>query len=131
MAKNIMKRYSLAFKEQVIREYEQGASFPALQEKYGIGGSVTISNWVKKYSRQGVRQQLMIIQSPTEQHQVQVLKARVRQLEAAVAQLTLDKMLLETTLETVAAELGTPAKKNSVPASSKQLGSAAGSPVSS
>ena len=55
MAKNIIKRYSLAFKEQVIREYEQGASFPALQEKYGIGGSSTISNWVKKYSRQGVR----------------------------------------------------------------------------
>lgn len=111
MVKNIIKKYSLAFKKQIIREYEQGASFSALQAQYGLGGSATIPNWVKKYSRQGVRHQRLLIQSPSEQQQVRVLQARVRQLEPAVAQLTLDKLLLETTLETVDAKLGTPAKK--------------------
>ncbi len=112
MSKNVIKRYSLAFKHQVVREYEAGASFLELRDKYGIGGGSTIRDWVVKYGRKGTRHRMIIIQSPEEQNQVKALKQRIAQLEKVVAQLTLDKLMLETTLEVVEEELGVTVKKN-------------------
>jgi len=112
MSKKVIKRYSLAFKHQVVREYEAGASFLELRDKYGIGGGSTIRDWVAKYGRKGTRHRMIIIQSPDEQNQVKVLKQRIGQLEKVVAQLTLDKLMLETTLEIVEEELGVTVKKN-------------------
>ncbi len=115
MSKKVIKRYSLAFKHQVVREYEAGASFLELRDKYGIGGGSTIRDWVVKYGRKGTRHRMIIIQSPDEQNQVKVLKQRISQLEKVVAQLTLDKLMLETTLKIVEEELGVTVKKNGAP----------------
>jgi transposase-like protein len=112
MNKQVIKRYSLAFKHQVVREYEAGAGFLELRDKYGIGGGSTIRNWVGQYGRKGTRQRMIIIQSPEEQEHVKELKQRISQLEKAVAQLTLDKLMLETTLAVAEEEMGVPVKKN-------------------
>ena len=106
MEKQTMKQYSKAFKLQVVREYESGKSCSALGQRYGIGGSTTIRKWVMKYGRDGLRHELMVIQSPAEQDQVKALKQRVSQLEQAVAQLTLDKLMLETIVTVAEEELG-------------------------
>ena len=42
MKKEYVKRYSQAFKQEVVKEYEAGASAKYLSEKYGIGGGSTI-----------------------------------------------------------------------------------------
>jgi transposase-like protein len=47
MAKTI-KRYSDAFRRQVVAEYEAGSSIAQLQKKYGITGGQTIQAWIKK-----------------------------------------------------------------------------------
>jgi len=60
----------------------------------------------------------MVIQTPGEQEEVKKLKEKIVQLEKAVAQLTLDKMMLEATLDTVEEELGEDPKKNGVRQSS-------------
>lgn len=45
----IVKRYSLKFKEVVLREVLSGElSQLAAQKKYGIGGSTTLQKWCKK-----------------------------------------------------------------------------------
>ena len=111
MQKTIIKRYSEAFKQQIVREYEGGASIPELGEKYGIHGGNTIGGWLKKYAREGVRHKLLLIQSPEEQEQVKQLKSRTSQLEKLVAQLMLDKVMLETTLQVAEAQLGVDFKK--------------------
>ena len=49
MKKERIKRYSEAFKHQVVREYEAGASARWLMQKYGIGGDSTIKRWVHQY----------------------------------------------------------------------------------
>ena len=97
---------------QIVREYEVGTSLHELSEKYGIGGGNTIREWVAKYGRLGVRHQLLVIQSPEEQQQVKQLKARNDQLEKLVAQLSLDKVMLETTLQVVEEQLGVDLKKS-------------------
>ena len=97
-------RYSEAFKKQVVREYEGGASALSLREKYGIKGTGTITHWLKKYGREGSRHQVMIIQTPEEQSRVKQLEKRVAELEKALAQVTLDKLMLETLVEVIEEE---------------------------
>ena len=108
----VYRKYSLAFKQQVVGEYEEGASLLELKERYGIGGGNTVRQWVEKYGRAGLRHKLVVIQSPAEQNQVKVLKAQIGQLEKVVAQLSLEKLMLETVLEVAEAELGIDLKKN-------------------
>jgi len=54
MTKKKIKRYSEAFKRQVVGEYESGCNVNELQKKYGITGAMTISNWIKKYAKQAI-----------------------------------------------------------------------------
>ena len=108
----IIKRYSIAFKQKVIREYEAGASLRELGRKYGIGGATTVQKWVNKYGQAGVRHKQMVIQDPSDQEKTKQLKQRVGQLEKLVAQLMLDKVMLESTLEAAEARLGDGFKKS-------------------
>jgi len=120
MTKTIIKKYSTAFKKQVVQEYEDGATLYELDKKYGITGRTTIKKWVQKYSRKGLRHKLMVIQTPEEQNETKELKKKIAQLEKAVAQLTLDKLMLESTLEVVEEELGELPKKSGEPGSSSE-----------
>ena len=46
------KRYSEAFKKQVVREFERGALNKAnLQRKYDIGGKSRLLDWCRKYGK--------------------------------------------------------------------------------
>jgi len=101
-------QYSEAFKRKVVQEYENGASMHSLQRKYGIGGNTTIQKWVRKY---GTRPQPGKTESPEEE--IRRLKARIAQLEKAVSNLTVEKLVLESTLEVYQEEYGVVyAKKN-------------------
>ena len=42
MQTTIVKKYSQAFKQQVVREYEDGASIYKLLQKYGVGSHATV-----------------------------------------------------------------------------------------
>lgn len=118
MEKIVIKRYSIAFKKQVVSEYEAGASQQELRRKYGIKGTETIQRWIKKYSREGVRHKLMVIQKPEEQERVKELEEQVMQLEKLVAQLSLDKYMLQSSLKVAEAELGYEVKKKEPTSSS-------------
>lgn len=111
MANNVVKRYSEAFKIQIVREYESGTTLNKLNAKYGITGVNTVRQWVEKYSLEGLRHNMMVIQSPTEQQEVPRLRERIKQLEGALAQLTLDKMMLTASLEVAEKQLGHEVKK--------------------
>jgi transposase-like protein len=111
MQKTIIKRYSEAFKHQVGCEYEDGGIIHALSAKYGIHGGNTMRGWLKKYAREGVRHKLLLSQSPEAQEQVKQLKSRTSQLEKLLAQLMLDKVMLETTRQVAEAQLGVDFKK--------------------
>ena len=124
MAKRVVKRYSEAFKRQVVAEFEDGARPRELQDKYGIGGQMTVLRWVRKYAHASLRHELLVIQRPDEQSAVSRLKKRVEALEAAVAQLTVEKMVLEATLAEAETMLGTDIKKNDARPSSKRAGKA-------
>lgn len=116
--RQVIRRYSLAFKKQVVQEYESGETGYALQMKYGIGGAQTITRWVENFGREGVRHKLMVIQQPEEQEHVKELEARIAELEKLAAQLSLDKFMLECSLAVAEEELGHKVKKKSPTSSS-------------
>jgi transposase-like protein len=106
-----IKRYSIAFKQAVVREYEAGESLTSLKYKYGITGAPTIKKWVEQFGRYGTRHKLMVIQKPEEQNRIHELEQRVTDLEKALAQVTLDKLMLTATLEVVEREYDIKVKK--------------------
>lgn len=114
MKKQVTKRYSEAFKRQVVREYEGGASGQELRQRYGIGGVNTITRWLKQYGRAATRQELIVIQRPHERAQAQQQQQRVQELEAALAQLTLEKLALRAALAEAEQQLGEAVEKKDV-----------------
>ena len=112
MGKQKIKRYSMAFRMQVIREYEEGASATSLMKKYGIGSSVTIKRWIEKYGRSGLRTELVVIQTVEDQQEHQAMKERIVELESALADAVLENRMLKTTLEVASEALEMDIKKN-------------------
>ena len=112
MAKETVKRYSEAFKQQVVREYEEGVSIYRLLQKYGIKGHNTVKRWIAKYGRSGYRAELVVIQSVEDQQEVKAMKARIAELESALASSVLETRMLNATLEVASQSLAMDLKKN-------------------
>jgi transposase len=112
MNKEPIKRYSQAFKRQVVREYEAGASAHSLRQKYGIGGLETVKRWVKQFGHAGFRAEVVRIQSVEDQVEFQAMKQRIADLEAALAQSVLENRMLKATIEVAGQSLGVDLKKN-------------------
>jgi transposase len=86
-------RYSEAFKLEVVRELEVGGiAFDAISMKYGINGKGTVPRWVRQYGN-GTRGKVIRVESPGEINELRRLKARVRQLERALADANIDAAL--------------------------------------
>lgn len=121
--KEQVRRYGMAFKQQVVREYEGGASCYELCHKYGIGSLTTVKKWVKQYGRYGFRSETVVIQNAVDQEMTKEMKRRVEELEKALAQAVLDKQMLEATLHVASEALGQDLKKNFGKESSPMYGS--------
>ncbi len=119
MTKKKVIRYSESFKRQVVAEYEDGSSMPALAKKYGITGGPTIKNWIKKYAKEGFRHELIRIQTAEEANRVKELEQQVQQLEQALGKVMLEKLKLESILEVFEETYGVDVKKNGLPSSAE------------
>jgi transposase-like protein len=117
-----IRRYSEAFKREVVAEYEAGMNVSSLQKRYGINGMQTIQRWVKKYGQQGLRTEVVRIQRAEEADRVRELEKRVKELEQALGQVTLEKLKLESILEELQETGNEVVKKNEQPSSNASSG---------
>jgi transposase-like protein len=86
-------RYTEAFKMAVVREVEeQDLAFEQVRRKYGILGTGTVLNWVRKYGN-GSRGKRIRVEKPEEINELKRLKERVRRLESALADANIDLAL--------------------------------------
>ena len=112
MKKRVYKRYSEAFKLQVVSEFESGSSTSNLRLKYGISGGSTIGQWVEKYAREGYRSKAIRIQKADEFHELKAMKKKIVALESALSESVLENRMLKATIEAADKELRTDLKKN-------------------
>jgi transposase-like protein len=88
-------RYSEAFKQQVLRELEEGkfGSVQATARAYGIRGGATLQHWMRRYGRMHLLRKVVRVETPKEISETQELRKRVRELEKALADAHLDSKL--------------------------------------
>lgn len=100
--------YSESFKLQVISELESGRlpSLEAARRVYGIGGATTIHKWLNKYGRNDLRAKVIRVETPKQRDEVKALKKKIRQLEEALAQTQIDKLISESQFEVLCEDVG-------------------------
>lgn len=120
MSNKVLKTYSVAFKRHVVSEYESGTSAYELKKRYSIGGNSTVENWVRQYGREGLRHKVMHIQHVDEQNRVKALEVRVNELESALAQVTLDRLMYQAMVDVAERDYGLDLKKKAEARSSNR-----------
>ena len=105
-----VRRYSLSFKQAIVREYESGESLTFLNRKYGVGRP-SLKRWVEQYGRNGTRHKLMVIQHPEDQNRMKELEQRIADLEHALAESQLDRLMLSACLTVAEEQYGVDVKK--------------------
>jgi len=88
-------RYSEAFKRQVVEALEQGRhrSLHSACRAYGIGGTTTVSSWVRRYGREDILPKNVRVETLKERDELKEARKRIRDLEAAVADAHIDHCL--------------------------------------
>lgn len=107
------RRYSEAFKRQLVRDLERKRITRAEAiKKYGISGGSTITAWLRRYgSGKPVRSKRVSQQKSTETAKMLLLERQKRELEQAVARLTVEKVALESLVEEAQTHLNIDLKK--------------------
>ena len=108
MGKRVTIRYSEAFKLHVIGEIESG-KFDCIEQAriaYGIRGTYTIQRWIRKYGRKDLEGRIIRVEKPQERDQIKALKARIRDLERAVADSKVQEVLSKAYFEIVCEQFG-------------------------
>ena len=112
MQTTIVKKYSQAFKQQVVREYEDGASIYKLLQKYGVGSHATVKRWIKKFSRSAYRSEIVRIQTVEDHLEVKAMKKHIAELETALAESVLENRMLKATIDVASDAFAVDIKKN-------------------
>ena len=124
-------RYSEAFKLQVVGELESGrlSSVEEARRRYGIGGKMTVQNWVRQYGRNDLLGRVVRVDTGDERDRVTELEQRVRDLERALADSKVEETLAKAYFEIVCEEFGVSdvaALKKNIAAKRSGAGSSSG-----
>lgn len=108
----MVKRYSRAFRQKVVKEIEEGKiTISGAQKLYNIGSLHTIQNWVKRMGMNHLLTKVVRIEEADEQQEILVIRKEKRELESALAQAHLKIVCLEKILEIAGREYGEDFKK--------------------
>lgn len=108
----ITVRYSISFKQKVVREIEEGLLIREAQRRYEIKGGSTIQAWIKKFGKNHLLNKIVRVEVKGEKDRLKELEAEVKKLKIALADATLAKDALETLIDIVNEHYDTDVKKN-------------------
>lgn len=113
MRDRIICRYSACFRQQVVSDLENGrfSSIQATRQHYGIGGSSTIQNWLKRLGKNHLRAKVVRVEKPDEADQMRQLKREIAQLQQALGQTQAENVLNAAYLKAACEELGQEVEK--------------------
>ena len=102
------KRYSEAFKRQVLDEIARGkfGSIHQAGQAYGLG-MPTVYRWIRAHGREELLPKRIRIETMEERGELKESQKRIRELEAALADALMDRYLGEAFLEIACEKLKT------------------------
>jgi transposase len=116
-------RYSISFKQMVVKEVEEAVSFEFVRKKYGIRGGSTIQDWVKQFGKHHLLNKVVRIETMNERDRLKQLEEENKRLKMALADAFLAKDCLEEVIKMANEEYKTDLKKSfgdQLPASLKK-----------
>lgn len=114
MYRKIIKKYSEAFKRQVVSEIEDGGLiFSEARKLYGITGGQTIQNWIKRYGKYHLLNRVVKIQMKKEVDQIKKLTKEKKELESVLAHSQVQIYALEALVKIAKEDYGIDLKKKS------------------
>ena len=101
-------RYSMGFKQQVVKEIESGrfSSISDAREHFGINGAYTIQSWLRRFGRNHLCAKVVRVETHNEPDEIRKLKKRIKELERALGRTQAGKILEEEFLKIACEELG-------------------------
>lgn len=105
-------RYSISFKQMVVKEIEQGSTKDFLRKKYNIGGGQTISNWIKSFGKNHLLNKIVRIETMNEADRLKQLEEENKKLKLALADAYMAKDCLEGVIRMADKEYKMDLKKN-------------------
>jgi len=105
-------RYSISFKQMVVKEIEEGGGLEFVRRKYDIGGYGTISSWIKRFGKDHLLNKVVRIETMNEKDRLKKLEQENNQLKVALANAYMAKDCLEGVIQMANEEYKTDLKKN-------------------
>lgn len=106
MKRNTVRRYSEAFRQQVVEEVESGqGSVQELRRKYGLSAN-TIQYWIKRIGKLELLPKLIRVEKPDEKDRIKELERQIRQLKESLADTQVDSLINKSYFEIVCEEHG-------------------------
>ncbi|MGN6491113.1 MAG: transposase [Agriterribacter sp.] len=105
-------RYSISFKQKVVKEVEEGLSISSAARLYGIKGGQTIQTWLRKFGKNHLLNKIVRVEMKGEKDRVKELEAEIKKLKIALADTTMHNHLLENIIDLASEHYGSDIKKN-------------------
>ena len=105
-------RYSLSFKQMVVKDIEEGSSIELVRKKYDIQGANTIQRWISTFGKNHLLNKIVRIETMDERSKIKQLEADNKKLKMALADAYMAKECLEGVIKMANKEYKTDLKKN-------------------
>lgn len=105
-------RYSISFKQQVVRELEEGTSIIELRRRYNIKGGETIQKWIRKFGREHLLNKVIRVETMEDRDRLKQLEQENKKLKLALADAYMAKDCLEVLIGLANKEYKTDLKKS-------------------
>ena len=105
-------RYSISFRQMVVKEIEEGRSIESVRKKYDIGGGGTIQKWIKNFGKNHLLNKIVKVETMDERNRMKQLQEENKKLKMALGDAYMAKECLEGVIRMANEEYRTDLKKN-------------------
>jgi transposase len=105
-------RYSISFRQMVVRDVESGLAINWVRRKYGISGGATIQRWIRTFGKDHLLNKIVRVETMEEKDRIKELERQLKEAKVALADSLLAQRCLETLIEEANREYQTDLKKN-------------------
>ena len=105
-------RYSISFRQMVVKEIEEGRSIESVRKKYDIGGGGTIQKWIKNFGKNHLLNKIVKVETMDERNRMKQLQEENKKLKMALGNAYMAKECLEGVIRMANEEYRTDLKKN-------------------
>jgi transposase len=105
-------RYSISFRQMIVKEIEEGGSLELVKKKYDIHGGNTIQRWIKNFGKNHLLNKIIRVETMDERNRIKQLEEDNKRLKLALADAYMAKDCLEGVIRMADKEYKTDLKKN-------------------